>query len=263
MKSCLNKEQMYSLNNSENYKKELDIEIIHIIEKVSELFLEYFKFIKENIKIKKSNLSKFIIIRGLDTIVTIFNYILFYSKNIDMTYFHCQKAYYFYIEFVGQISDDEKTFLQLNSRDATLYVYKKTIFELYGEIKKNNEDINDYTRVKIDIINIIIDSYKTILLKLINNDFMNMDKIDIIENIYKKFNSLTNKSNVKQLNNIIEKLYYDIEDIDYFLDVCLFISKKIIKNNNIIENCSLKISNEELKNKINEPVEKFCIWFTS
>jgi hypothetical protein len=263
MKTSFNKEQIYSLYNTENYKKELDTEISYIMKKVSDLFLEYFKFIKENIKIKKSNISKFIIIRGLDTIVTIFNYILFYSKNVDMTYFHCQKAYYFYIEFVGQISDDENTFLQLNSRDAMLYVYKKTIFELCSEIKKNNQEVSDYTRIKIDVINVIIDSYKTILLKLINCDCIDMNNIGIIENIYKKLNNLTDKSSVKQLNNVIDKLYYDIERTDYFLDVCLFLSKKIKNNNNIIQNCYLKISNEEFKNKINAPVDKFCIWFTS
>lgn len=263
MKTLTNKEANYSLHNNENFKKELDSEISIVVEKISELFVEYFKFIKENIKLKKSKYSQFIIIRGLDTIINIFNYILLYSKNLDVTYFHCQKAYYFYVEFVGQISEDEKTFLQLSSRDATTYVYKKTIFDINNELRKKHEEISNYTRLKIDIINIFIDLYKTILLKLINNDFISNEKIDIIQTIYKKLNNLTDKSKLNLLNEIIEKLYYQIDDVNYFLDICSFLSKKIVKNNELLNNCNNKFLYEEFKSKLNEPVDKFNVWFTN
>jgi hypothetical protein len=144
-----------------------------------------------------------------------------------------------------------------------MYVYKKTIFDLNTEIKKNNEEITDYTRFKLDIINIFIDLYKTILLKLNHHDLIKIEKIYIVQNIYKKLNSLTNKSNIKLLNDVIENLFYKIEDVDYFLDVCLFLSKKIIKNNYVIEICNNKFFNEDFESKINEPVDKFNIWFTS
>ena len=170
-----NKEINYSLHNSENFKKELDCELTDVADKLSQLFMDYFKFIIENIKLKRSNFSKFIFIRGLDTIVNVFNHILFYTKNIDATYFHCQKAFYFYVEFVGQISEDEKMFLQLTSKDATTYVYKKTIYEINNELRKLNEDISDYTKLKLQIINSYVDLYKTLMLHLINNDFTNVE----------------------------------------------------------------------------------------
>ena len=143
MKIIIDKEANFSLHNNENYRKELEPEIRDILKKISELFINYFKFITGNIKLTKSNFSRFIITRGLDTIINVFNNILFYTKNLDLTYFHCQKAFYFYVEFVGQISEDEKMILQLTSRDATTYVYKKTIFELNNYIRKNNEYIYD------------------------------------------------------------------------------------------------------------------------
>ena len=187
MKTSTNKENNYSLHNNENFKKELNSDINDVVEKVSELFIEYYKFITENIKIKKSKFYQFIIIRGLDTIISIFNFILLYSKNLDLTYFHSQRAYYFYVEFVGQISEDEKTFLQLSSRDAITYVYKKTIFEINNEIKKSNENISDYTRLKIDVINNYVDLYKTILLKLIKNNIDNNSNTPTVARIYKFF----------------------------------------------------------------------------
>lgn len=262
MKTLVNKEVNYSLHNNENFKKELEPEISDIIKKLSELFIHYFKFIIENIKLKKSNFSRFIITRGLDTIINVFNHMIFYTKNIDVTYFHCQKAFYFYVEFVGQISEDEKMFLQLSSRDATTYVYKKTIFEINNETRKNNEDISDYTRLKLDIINSYVDLYKTLLLKLINNDFLNNEKINIIENIYNKLNNLTNKSKIKMLNEIIEKFYYRIDDDKYFLDSCELLVKKFSKNQDLsYDKCLNKFLTEEFNEKLQESSDKFITWF--
>jgi hypothetical protein len=263
MKSFANKEINYSLHNSENYKKELDTEITDVVEKISQLFIDYFKFITENIKLKKSTFSRFIIIRGLDTIVNVFNYILLYTKNIDLVYFHCQKAFYFYVEFVGQISEDEKMFLQLTSRDATTYVYKKTIFEIDNNMKKNNEEVSDYTRLKIDIINLYIDLYKTLLFKIINDDFTNIKNLENIELIYKKLNGLTNKTNLKHINQIIELLCNRIENSEYFFDVCVLLVKKITKNQELINTCFNKFLSEDFKDKLEDTSDKFAAWFMS
>jgi hypothetical protein len=258
----VNKELNYSLHNNENFKKELEPEINDIVKKLSELFIDYFKFIIENIKLKKTNFSRFIITRGLDTIINVFNNILLYTKNLDVTYFHCQKAFYFYVEFVGQISEDEKMFLQLSSRDASTYVYKKTIFEINNEIRKSNEDISDYTRLKLDIINSYVDLYKTILLKLINHDFLNNEKLIIIQNIYNKLNNLTNKSKIKLLNELIEKFYYQIDDDKYFLDSCELLVKKFCKNQDLLyDNCLNKFLDEEFKDKLQDNYDKFINWF--
>jgi hypothetical protein len=261
MKTFASKEINYSLHNSENYKKELDCEITDVLEKISQLFIDYFKFITENIKLKKSNLSRFIIIRGLDTITNVFNYILLYTKNIDLAYFHCQKAFYFYIEFVGQISEDEKMFLQLSSRDATTYVYKKTIFEINSDIKKNNEEISHHTRVKLNIINVYIELYKTLLLKIINHDFTNITNLEKIELIYKKLNNLTDISKLKNLNDIIELLFYRIENSEYFFDVCVLLIKKFIKKQEQINNCLDKFLSEDFNDRLNDTSEKFITWF--
>jgi len=261
MKTLSNKEINYSLHNNENYKKELDNEINEIIDKISQLFMDYFKFMTENIKLKNSSFSRFIITRGLDTLVNVFNHILFFTKNLDVTYFHCQKAFYLYAEFVGQISEDEKMFLQLSSRDATIYVYKKTIYEINNDLKKNNEQITDYTRFKLDIINPYIELYKTILLKLINDDFTNEKKQNTVEKILKKFNGLNNKSKIIKLNNIIEKLYYHISDVNYFFDVCIILFKKITKNEECLDNCFNKFLEQEFKSKLNENPDKFMNWF--
>ena len=61
MKIIIDKEANFSLHNNENYRKELEPEIRDILKKISELFINYFKFITGNIKLTKSNFSRFII----------------------------------------------------------------------------------------------------------------------------------------------------------------------------------------------------------
>jgi hypothetical protein len=119
--TIVTKDNNYSLQNVENYKNETLFDANEAIQKYLELIIEYFKFVMENIKNKSSNFLKFIIIRGLDTITNVFLHILYFTKNVDLTYFHSQKSYYFYVEFVSQISDDEKMFLQLTSHEHPLW----------------------------------------------------------------------------------------------------------------------------------------------
>jgi hypothetical protein len=261
MKNVSIKEANYSLYNSENFKKELECDIECAVEKISELFIEYLTFINEHIKMKKSNFLKFIITRGLDTIIHVFNYILLYTKNIDVTYFHCQKAFYFYVEFVGQISDDDKMFLQLSSRDATSYVYKKTIFEINNEIKKKYEYISDYTKLKLDIIKSHINLYTTLALHLINNNLYNPNYIDKLEELYKKINKLNNKSLISKLDDVVDKLYYHVHDTLTLYNITKLIIKMLVKKNTILENVNNKFISEEFKEKINESPEIFVNWF--
>ena len=105
MKSHGNPENTYSLHNVDNFNKTLDISLNDITNKYTELVVEYLKFIYENIKVQNLTYSKFIVIRGLETITNVFNIILYYTKNIDITYFQCQKSFYYYIEFIGQITE--------------------------------------------------------------------------------------------------------------------------------------------------------------
>ena len=152
MKSHENLENNYSLHNVDNFSKTLDISVNDVVKKYTELVIEYLKFIYENIKVQNLTYSKFIVIRGLETITNVFSIILYYTKNIDLTYFQCQKSFYYYIEFIGQISEDQHTFLHLSSRDAITYVYKKTFFEINNDFRKNILSLTKENMTKFDLI---------------------------------------------------------------------------------------------------------------
>ena len=265
--TTISKDLNYSLYNLENYKKELNVSINEIIKKYLNLVVEYYKFIIENIKIKNKYYSQFIIIRGLDTITHVFLNLLLYTKNIDLTYFNCQKSFYFYIEFVCQITEDENKFLQLTSRDASTYVYKKTIFEIKPEFKKLNEDMSESTREIFKTINICTSLYKKYLLKIIEkSDFSKNDAfIHSIEETLSKINfNLIKIDKLTLYNDVIDKLLNNIDDLTRILEINKYIVKKFTKNDNILYNCKSKINTEDFITKINnETTENLSNWLLS
>ena len=146
----------YSLYNIENYNSSLNVAANDILNKYNLLIIEYFKL---NIKgIREWS-------RGLETISHVFEIMLYYTKNLELTYYHSQKAFYFYGEFISQIIEDPNNYLQLSSKDATLFVYKKTIFEINAQIQKGVKILTELDKTKLDILN----SYISILKKICEN----------------------------------------------------------------------------------------------
>jgi len=258
-KDC--KDNKYALSNFENYRKDFDCDTSKITNTYLQLIVEYSKFIHENIKVKNNSFEKFIVIRGLDTITNVFNYLLYFTKNLDLTYYHCQKSFYFYIEFVGQITEDDKIFLQLTTRDASTYVYKKTIFEINNELKKINENKTQAFRNKIDIISEYIKIYQTYLLKLIQTN--NIKNIDYLINVSDNLKLLNDNSKIVDLEKITEKLYYKIEDVCKFFEINKLIVKNLLKNPDILIKSYDKFNTELFTSKLEESSDKFVNWLLS
>ena len=122
-----------NLLSENNYK-------INLVNEPSEILLQYFNIVKEylyhageNIIISDYTYYIFIIKRGLTCLKHIFNVLLLYTNNLDLVVYHCKKSYLYYIEFISQIGSENHSYLQLNSKDAALFIYKKTIFDINTE----------------------------------------------------------------------------------------------------------------------------------
>ena len=226
-----NKTNNFSLNDTANFNSELPVSVEEVINKYTELLVEYINFILENVKIKKFEYANFIISRGLDTITHVFNNTLYYTRNLDLTYFHCQKAFYFYVEFICQISEAEKLFLQLSSRDAATYVYKKTLFEINGDYIKKLEECSQTTKEKFEQIaeRSVINKY---LLSFIINTTEKRDPyISQFVNITATLNSISlNKPELQMIGRIIDILYTKIETISCFYTTVDLLIKKLSNN---------------------------------
>ena len=265
MKSHLNPENTFSLHNGDNFKKSLDISLNDVINKYSSLVIEYLTFIYENIKVQNLTYSKFIVIRGLETITNVFSIILYYTKIIDVTYFQCQKSFYYYIEFIGQITEEQHTFLQLNSRDAITYVYKKTIFEINNDFKKNMSPLTKENEKKFDLINEYIKIYKILLLKISNTEAkVNTDYLNNFQICCNKLNNIKiDIDNLYILESIVVILDNKINNIEQFFDIFSLYLKKINKKADIIKKTKEKIYLEDFDLYIEESSDKFISWLTT
>jgi len=134
-----NNENLFLLNNSENYLLKLDNNITEILLHHLKIINIFIHNIVEN-NITNSNNKLLIIIKGIESLLHIYNYLLYYTKNSDLSFYHTQKAIYMYIEFIKQITDEQNNLLNLKINDAVVFIYKKTIFDVKKEFIKNKEN---------------------------------------------------------------------------------------------------------------------------
>lgn len=234
LKTSTDQTQPYSLSNTDNYKASLSYSLNEILGKYVLVIINYMKLISEKIYIKKHNYYKFIFIRGLDTITSVFKMLLLFTKNIELTYYHSQKAFYFYIEFIEQISNDQNTFLQLSSREACMFVYKKTIFEINNDFKKNMEEISAKDKTLFSMIDKYLIIYKnTSTFGIYHSEFDFNDRTTFIHNYCDKLKQLGDQINHNLGNDYLECIYLFVNHLldkpisiaNLFLSFHLFLKK--------------------------------------
>lgn len=247
----------HSLNDPKIYHPKLKESIDIILQKYISLIEDYQNLFFENIKINNEKYYKYLLLNGIKTISTVFLFILMYTRSLPTTYFHTEKGYYIYIEFVSQIDNQNHSFLQLNGKDASLFVYKKTIFEIDNNIKK---DFVCKEKEKLDIIN----NFYGILLKLYNYNLED-EEFNCLED-YKSNLQKINQINFNILTQIVNlfslKSFSQENNIKYsklvLLFIDLFISHLIIylkENKSSFEKIEIYLEilfNKLKKNKINE-----------
>jgi hypothetical protein len=256
----------YSLNNTENYKKIINDPIHNIVEKYYLLVNEYLNFITDNVGFKNVAYTKFIIERGVETITHVFSLLLYYTRNLDMAYFHGQKAFYFYAEFIGQISEDKHSFLQLSSRDASMFVYKKTIFELNNEIRKTIEPLSMSSVEKLDMLNLNIMILKNLYSYILEKDHKMIKHVDFITNEISK--AKLNKIGYNLIEVFSNSMKKNIPIKNYFEIMKLFIVKYAklkpeIKYNIVESHIKEKFNNPLCDQKLSEQTANFIKWVLS
>jgi hypothetical protein len=209
---CINKNS-YSITNDDNYKQNINYNVENIVEKYLSILAEYFKHLEENNFNIYNRYYKYIIINGINCINNIFKILLLYTNNIELVLYHTQKSFIYYIEFITQIGDENNNFLHLNSKDATLFVYKKTIFEINNEIRKDFSIKKDNREILDNINNYILLSKKVI------DDFININDENIYKNLQCKiFPILKKLIEVLFINNTDIALQYKIDIIEVILN---------------------------------------------
>jgi hypothetical protein len=188
-----------------------------------------------------------------------------------MAYYHGQKAFYYYVEFIGQISEEQHQYLQLSSRDATMYVYKKTLFEITNECKKHSTYVDKELEKKLDGTNICIQMYKNIIQYFLGSE---KNLCDERFNFFtKKFEVLCNKVNTLILSNedlkVIEIFYQNITSktfqIEKFFEIHDFFITRVSKKKSLLSEKKIKqkMLDESFDETLEQTPEKFVNWIIS
>lgn len=226
---------------------------LNIMSKYNELIIDYLKYIYSTIKISNQDYFIFIINRGLHTVNHVFNILLLYTRNLELIDFHIKKAYLYYVEFVGQISEDNNSYLQLSSKDAMLFVYKKTIFELNNDFRKKEhfseskkEDfllIYDYIKLNTKIINHIF-KYDVKL----NKEYVKLKK-QMTKTMKVYIKSSINRKIIEKFINHLILLKKNEEFVEYYR---LFINKlhKMNKQKKVINEMQFSKKCNHIQEKI-------------
>ena len=249
--------KLFNVCDIQNYNASFDKSLTgDISKKILFLLSNFVDYITEQEKnINNIGYNSFIIKRGFETIKHCFEILLLYTKNSNLALFNTKKAYIYYVEFIGQIGYNNHSFLKLNSIDATIFVYKKTIFEIDNGIKKKYVE-DDIEKKHFSFLSHVIDLY-ILFYKILISKIKTTNEDDRVKQIYvisnnccKILSSIYNKTdtieqNIENIENISLLINYMDENFElneYFLiNIVGAFIKKTKKN---------KLSKKKLYNKL-------------
>ena len=221
-----------SLSVLNNYLEELQETDIELLKNYTSLIQTLLNHIHTNITIKNMGYLKYIIIYGIESITHIYKFLLLYTKNEPLTNHHCEKSILFYVEFITQIGDDNHSFLQLTSKDAVMFLYKKTLFEVDEtyvkeciHTKRHMNKINNFHVISKIIIGMLKHNIQYFTnMDILMNDVISVNKlvipnIDIFLKHPNEFIDIIDMlipytdSSITSLNNIM-KIYHKNNDMN-------------------------------------------------
>jgi hypothetical protein len=90
---------------------------------------EYMRTVNESSQLNDISSQAYIINNGIYAIHRVFEYVLLKYQSLDKAVYYSKKTCYYYLEYMQQVADSNLSH-NLNSMDAMLFVYKKTIFDM-------------------------------------------------------------------------------------------------------------------------------------
>lgn len=177
------------------------------------------------------------LIRGLNILHNVFNTLFFYTKNIDLVCYHCQKSYSYYTEFISQIELEENNNLQLTIKDTIVFIYKKTVLDIQKDYSKNIQTSKEEKRTIQSLLQ-ITEMYNELCIQYVyyflhGIDTMDREKmtmlcdniIDVIKKILLSDDLLDRMNGILYLSEYVKKSNPNLSIEDLFLIIRLYIDK--------------------------------------
>jgi len=186
---------------------------------------------------KNHNLFAFYILKGFDMLITIFSIMMYQTKNMEIAFYKCQKASHLYIEYIEQISDEQNIYLNLTSRDALLYVYKQTIFDVFDLKKTCDVRETENHHIMFESIYAHTNVYKKILeiyLKSLDAHTSSHMTLQQIKTLYENVH-MHEMNTLDVLDKLLDVFYSSEVDAQTFFDIFKIILKKIHKSSVLLK----------------------------
>jgi hypothetical protein len=209
-----------------------------VILKFALIIKEYIDLMNQNETLKNISNPNNSLFIGMNAIHRVFEYILIKNKNIDHAYYYSQKCYFYYLEYMEQIHKSD-LLQNLNHIDAILFVYKKTIFDIYdGEHSNSSTTISN--------------------IMTLNDEDLTLDEKDLRELLKKISNftktlffwnntNITFENRVKICDTFLHRYLHRIDSLDLTNSYLDMIQQKITMDYN---------KYEDLLNEILHKIEK-------
>ena len=164
---------------------------------------------------------------------------------------------------MSQISHEDRSFLQLSSRDACNYVYKKTIYEVPRDLKLNSK-CSLKTKEIINIVSINVDIHKVILHKIITHLTKSSDNIKkLLNTFYELVTTLNalrlNEAKLIAIYKFVTILHYKTDDLGIFLLGFEKLLKKIGNQPDVLNNLNMDVLHNITRNELNVSNIDACI----
>ena len=217
----------FNIENSNNYLSNYTVDENEIFSRYMTIVNEFLTQTKESIKPNNDQYFLHIIITGVETITHVYRLLLLYTKNSELVCYNCKKSVYYYIEFICHLSTSNCAILKLTVKDASLFVYRKTVFAINQTFRKDYKQ-DERTKLIGDNIFCLTEIFLSCFK---NSNTISIDTILIAnnrfaENMTYMFKKTESKNYNKKLNCILK--ICDCIDNDKY-EIISFIIRKITK----------------------------------
>jgi len=142
----------------------------------------YITTIEQTVQMDDKSYYRYILCKGIENLKNIFRLLLVYTKNKDMAAFQTEKAMLYYVEFMGQISNEHSFIINLNGKDATLFIFKKTLYDLV----KQDSSMTDADTQTLLVMDRFIDTHSAILKIVLSSSDAENGVIKCVQTMHKK-----------------------------------------------------------------------------
>ena len=164
----------FKLSIEDNYINEIKYTNDVIIKKYFVLLNHYIVFCIDNTNIKNRSIYN----AGLDMMRHVYTLLFLYTKNLELSVYHTNNAIYYYLEYMSQITDTEDNiFFNLTIKDAVMYVYNRTIFDINKKFKKSNTKKDCIILKELDVFSLVNTFLKNVSTIYLNTLILDKEKI--------------------------------------------------------------------------------------